>query len=209
MSDRIERELTLPATPDEVWRARAEELHSEGYSAVGGAIDARGFEAVSGEPRRDVAGDGDRAFGGQTVYGSRAELVIHQEVQPRSGDDARHLDPRRMRPDGLHDLRVRHRNGNRVGARDRRIAIGITAMLANEHPLAADQWKPKRKRVLSAGRNVGIGDRFTGGNVDRLQGRSGMRSFYGNIAFAIRDGLDDCGRAERAARRGDLYDGVG
>jgi hypothetical protein len=35
------------AEPDEVWRARAEELHSEGYSAVGGAIDARGFDAYA------------------------------------------------------------------------------------------------------------------------------------------------------------------
>ena len=31
------------AEPDEAWLARAAELHREGYSAVGGAIDARGF----------------------------------------------------------------------------------------------------------------------------------------------------------------------
>jgi len=31
------------AEPDEDWLARAAELHREGYSAVGGAIDARGF----------------------------------------------------------------------------------------------------------------------------------------------------------------------
>ena len=31
------------AEPDDEWLARAAELHREGYSAVGGAIDARGF----------------------------------------------------------------------------------------------------------------------------------------------------------------------
>ena len=33
------------AEPDDGWRARAGELHREGYAAVGGAIDARGFDA--------------------------------------------------------------------------------------------------------------------------------------------------------------------
>jgi hypothetical protein len=33
------------AEPDDDWRARAAALHREGYSAVGGAIDARGFDA--------------------------------------------------------------------------------------------------------------------------------------------------------------------
>jgi hypothetical protein len=35
------------AEPDAVWRARADELHREGYAAVGGAIDARGFDAYA------------------------------------------------------------------------------------------------------------------------------------------------------------------
>jgi hypothetical protein len=32
------------ADPDEAWRERAAALHREGYSAVGGAIDAKGFD---------------------------------------------------------------------------------------------------------------------------------------------------------------------
>ncbi|HZS23585.1 MAG TPA: hypothetical protein VFA30_01240 [Gaiellaceae bacterium] len=32
------------ADPDDDWRAHAAELHREGYSAVGGAVDARGFD---------------------------------------------------------------------------------------------------------------------------------------------------------------------
>jgi hypothetical protein len=33
------------AEPDDDWLARARELHEEGYAAVGGAVDARGFDA--------------------------------------------------------------------------------------------------------------------------------------------------------------------
>jgi hypothetical protein len=35
------------AEPDEEWLGRARELHREGYSAVGGAIDAKGFDAYA------------------------------------------------------------------------------------------------------------------------------------------------------------------
>ena len=35
------------AEPPDEWRARAAELHREGYAAVGGAIDARGFDVYA------------------------------------------------------------------------------------------------------------------------------------------------------------------
>jgi len=35
------------ADPDDDWRVRANELHREGYAAVGGAIDARGFDGYA------------------------------------------------------------------------------------------------------------------------------------------------------------------
>jgi hypothetical protein len=41
------RARVFGAEPDEEWRRRAADLHREGYSAVGGAIDGKGFDAYA------------------------------------------------------------------------------------------------------------------------------------------------------------------